>query len=100
MAPIGGDGVASTGGPPRYFLPLKPTRHPRLPAQTKIMRSIELFSGAGGMALGLAAAGFDSGARFERDVDACATLRKNRPQWKVVQGVVRDVDFTRYGPVE
>jgi DNA (cytosine-5)-methyltransferase 1 len=64
------------------------------------MRSIELFSGAGGMALGLEQAGFDSVALFERDADACATLRHNRPDWNVVQGDVRDVDFGRYGPVD
>lgn len=64
------------------------------------MRSIELFSGAGGMALGLEQAGFDSVALFERDADACATLRLNRPTWNIVQGDVRDVDFGQYGPVD
>lgn len=64
------------------------------------MRSIELFSGAGGLALGLEQAGFDSVALFERDNDACATLRHNRPDWNIVQGDVQDVDFRRYGPVD
>ncbi|NCA82748.1 MAG: DNA (cytosine-5-)-methyltransferase [Opitutae bacterium] len=64
------------------------------------MRSIELFSGAGGLALGLEQAGFDSVALFERDGDACATLRHNRPDWSIVQGDVRDVDFHLYGPVD
>jgi DNA (cytosine-5)-methyltransferase 1 len=64
------------------------------------MRSIELFSGAGGMALGLEQAGFETKALFERDADACATLRHNRPAWNIVQGDVRDVDFAAHGPVE
>ncbi|MBI2813788.1 MAG: DNA (cytosine-5-)-methyltransferase [Opitutae bacterium] len=63
------------------------------------MRSIELFSGAGGLALGLEGAGFDTAALFERDADACATLRANRPQWNVVKGDVQNVDFSAYGPV-
>ena len=63
------------------------------------MRSLELFSGAGGLALGLEKAGFESVGLFERNEDACATLRVNRPHWNVVQGDVRDVDFTSYGPV-
>jgi len=64
------------------------------------MRSIELFSGAGGLALGLEKAGFHTAALFERDHDACATLRANRPHWNVVEADVRDVDFTAYGPVD
>lgn len=66
----------------------------------KRMRSIELFSGAGGMALGLEQAGFDSVALCERDADACATLRHNRPDWNVVQGDVREVNFSNFGPVD
>jgi len=64
------------------------------------MRSIELFSGAGGMALGLEQAGFNCVALFERDADACATLRHNRQAWNIVQSDVRDVDFSRYGAVD
>lgn len=63
------------------------------------MKSIELFSGAGGLALGLEQAGFDSVALFERDADACAALRLNRPKWNIVEGDVRDVDFSQFGPV-
>ncbi len=76
------------------------TRHLYQLAYITDMHSIELFSGAGGMALGLEQAGFDTIALFERDADACATLRHNRPAWNVVQGDVRDVDFKRYGPVD
>lgn len=70
------------------------------PPKLMIMRSIELFSGAGGMALGLEAAGFDSVALFERNTSACATLRHNRPSWNVVEGDVCKVDFSKYGAVD
>ena len=63
------------------------------------MRSIELFSGAGGLALGLEAAGFETVGLFERDIDACATLRQNRPAWNIIEGDVRDVSFSQFGPV-
>ncbi len=64
------------------------------------MRSIELFSGAGGLALGLEKAGFESVAFFERNSDACATLKHNRPAWNIVESDVRDVDFSAFGPVD
>ena len=63
-------------------------------------RSIELFAGAGGLALGLENAGFDSVAFNEFDLDACDTLRKNRPHWNVIEGDVAKIDFTRFTNID
>lgn len=57
---------------------------------------IELFAGAGGLALGLEQAGFDGLAYVEINGDACETLRRNRPSWNVIEGDVHDIDFRRY----
>lgn len=46
--------------------------------------SIELFSGAGGLALGLERAGFEHVGLVDNYADACDTLRKNRPEWNVI----------------
>lgn len=64
------------------------------------MRSIELFSGAGGLALGLEAAGFETVALVERNQSACATLRHNRPDWQIISDDVRNIKFGGLGPVE
>lgn len=56
--------------------------------------SVELFAGAGGLALGMAKAGFKHVLLNEFDSSACKTLRKNRPDWSVVEGDVRHIDFT------
>lgn len=56
--------------------------------------SIELFAGAGGLALGMEKAGFKHVLLNEFDSHACNTLRLNRPEWNVVEGDVADVDFT------
>jgi DNA (cytosine-5)-methyltransferase 1 len=56
-------------------------------------RSVELFAGAGGLALGLEQAGFAPVLLSEIDKDACATLSKNRPSWPVVQGDVSHLNF-------
>lgn len=70
------------------------------PDETKISNNIytvlELFAGAGGMALGLEKAGLKSVLLNEIDSHACKTLRKNRPEWNVVEGDVSQVDFTPY----
>ena len=51
-------------------------------------RVVEICAGAGGQALGLELAGFEHELAVELDGNACATLRHNRPQWKVAQGDV------------
>ncbi len=57
---------------------------------------IELFAGAGGLALGLENAGFHHEALVEINKHACATLRKNRPDWNVIEDDVSKIDWTRY----
>lgn len=63
---------------------IKPTRN---------FNSIELFAGAGGLAIGLEEAGIKCLALNEFDHWACETLRKNRPDWNVIEDDVRNVSF-------
>jgi DNA (cytosine-5)-methyltransferase 1 len=58
--------------------------------------SIELFAGAGGLALGLEKAGLSNILLSEIDKNACETLRKNRPEWNVIEGDVAGIDFKPY----
>ncbi len=46
--------------------------------------TIELFAGAGGLALGVEKAGFRTLGLIEFNRDACDTLEKNRPDWNVI----------------
>ena len=57
---------------------------------------VELFAGAGGLAIGLEKAGFKSIIHNEIDKHACNTLRKNRPEWDVIEGDITNIDFTPY----
>ena len=56
--------------------------------------SVELFAGAGGLALGMSMAGFRHVLLNEMDKSACDTLRANRPEWNVLEGDIHGVDFT------
>ncbi len=58
--------------------------------------SIELFAGAGGLALGMEKAGFSHVLLNEIDHDACATLRHNRPGWKIAEQDIREISFKRF----
>jgi len=51
---------------------------------------VEICAGAGGQALGLEQAGFEHALAVELDAAASATLRANRPGWKVAEGDVAD----------
>lgn len=55
------------------------------------LRSIELFAGAGGMALGMEQAGFMNKLNIEIDKDACETLRINRPNWNIIEGDINKI---------
>jgi DNA (cytosine-5)-methyltransferase 1 len=57
---------------------------------------LELFAGAGGLALGLEKAGLSCKLLNEIDPWACKTLRKNRPNWNVLEGDVRKESFDAY----
>jgi DNA (cytosine-5)-methyltransferase 1 len=61
---------------------------------------LEICAGAGGQSLGLEQAGFAHVAAVELDPDACATLRLNRPGWKVVEQDVHQFGGTSYRGVD
>lgn len=53
---------------------------------------IELFSGAGGLALGLELSGFTPLCLIEKDLISCNTLKKNRPNWMIISKDIHDID--------
>lgn len=57
---------------------------------------LELFAGAGGLAIGLEKAGLKCVALNEIDKWACQTLRNNRPNWNVLEGDIKDFDFSQF----
>lgn len=68
------------------------------------VRSLELFSGAGGLALGLHQVGFEPAALLERDKDSCNNIKANIANehtgmagWTVVQTDVKSVCYSDFG---
>lgn len=62
--------------------------------QKKMYNVVELFAGAGGLALGLEQAGFKTKAVLEIDKWACETLKRNRPNWNIIQGDITKISQT------
>lgn len=54
---------------------------------------LELFAGAGGLAIGLEKAGLKCKALNEIDHWAAETLRINRPEWNVIEDDIKNVSF-------
>lgn len=61
------------------------------PISQKKFSSIELFAGAGGLALGIEKAGFNSLGFIEIDKDASDTLKLNRPKWRVINDDIANI---------
>lgn len=68
-----------------------------------MMKSIELFAGAGGLGIGLHEAGFRPVNVIEWDSYCCDTIRENKARgmhavkrWNITEGDVREVDFRAY----
>jgi DNA (cytosine-5)-methyltransferase 1 len=57
---------------------------------------LELFAGAGGLAVGMEKAGLKCVALNEIDKWACNTLRKNRPNWNVLEGDIKSFSFKEF----
>jgi DNA (cytosine-5)-methyltransferase 1 len=57
---------------------------------------LELFAGAGGLAVGMENAGLKCIALNEIDKWACQTLRKNRPKWNVLEGDIKNYEFSQF----
>jgi len=53
--------------------------------------TIELFAGAGGLALGIEKAGFDTLGLIEFDKDAADSLKLNRPNWRVINDDIANI---------
>ena len=72
------------------------------------MRSIELFTGAGGLALGIHLAGFEHRLLVEADGDACETLLHNNEnktvsgisRWPIVHDRVESVSLSSYQKIK
>lgn len=62
----------------------------------KDYKVLELFAGAGGLAIGLEQSGIKCTALNEIDKWACETLKQNRPHWNVLEGDIKDFDFRKY----
>jgi DNA (cytosine-5)-methyltransferase 1 len=70
-------------------------------SRSRGLRSVELFTGAGGLALGIEQAGFKHDTVVERDKNCCETIRENLVRgftslngWRLFPGDVREFDYS------
>lgn len=72
-------------------------------ASPSALRCVELFAGAGGLAIAASNAGFEHDAVLEFNHDACETIRANQRRgyelvrhWPLVEGDVHNQDFSTW----
>lgn len=63
-------------------------------------KTIELFAGAGGLALGLENAGLKHELLVEIDKDCVNTLKYNRPNWNITFDDIKNVDFNEFKDID
>ncbi len=71
-----------------------------VPVQRGKFTSLEICAGAGGSALGIELAGFTCVGAIENDAAACATLRANRPAWRVIEDDIHNVPGWEFRGIE
>jgi DNA (cytosine-5)-methyltransferase 1 len=64
------------------------------------LTTLELCAGGGGQALGYELGGIDHAGLIELDRHACATLRLNRPNWKVIEQDLNTFDGSSFRGVD
>ena len=101
-ARAGETGLASTGGLGMSAKVSRQSGRKNIQvSHERMMRSVELFTGAGGLALGIENGGFHHDTVVERDSDCCRTIRENQRNgygplmgWRVFSGDVREFDYS------
>ena len=58
---------------------------------TRGLNAISLYTGVGGLDFGFEAAGFRTVVGVELDPVACRTIRRNRPEWSLIERDIHDV---------
>ena len=58
---------------------------------TRSLTTISLYTGVGGLDFGFEAAGFRTAVAVELDPVACSTVRRNRPEWSLIERDIHEV---------
>jgi DNA (cytosine-5)-methyltransferase 1 len=67
-----------------------------LTASKSNLNSIELFCGAGGLALGMHNSGINTKLLIDSDKDSIKTLSSNKPKWESICASVLDINLNEY----
>lgn len=86
--------------PPLPFPPPQPSGKPKKSRRTATLTSIDLFTGAGGLTIGLERAGFRPLIGVETNSDACRTFAGGFPDVPIEPRPVETYDFRQFEGVD